>query len=493
MSDGSSVEGDLVTDSSFTSRLFKPGNDLLGYILFLASLILWAEGRNLRSVNVILVIIAVFWLAVNLLAKTKLFTKKEKDLAKPSRKRKFKLLSLILVVLVTIMVATTTIVVNFSEDFGGDAPEYDSPNYNDGVFENVESTTLSNDETSTWDTLGQYMVSDNCRSPDEPLPSQEFELKELDDGEFSVSWFGHSTVLLHTNEFSIITDPVFSTGGAGPLSLGPSPFPYEDEYTVDDLPEIDYVFISHDHYDHLDKNTVRELSESMFYVPLGVKYHLIEWGIDESNILEFDWYDETNVSEDLFAAFAPSRHFSGRGITDNSATLWGSWIFKFYDTSIYFSGDTGYMEEFKNISAIYGPFDLAFLDSGQYNVAWEHVHMLPEQMIQAAIDLNASVSIPIHISKYELALHHWYEPMELVSTYGAEQNVTIATPMLGSTFIFGEEVPQETWWRGVTECTDPFLDDYPLVEYALIYTNVVGILWLAVPRLKNQKSSPEEE
>jgi len=484
---------DKSVETSFSSRLLQPGNDTLGYILFLSSLVLWAEGNNLRSINILLIIIAVFWLAVNLMTRTKLFTKKEKDLAKPSRKRKAKLLSLILAVLVAIMVLATTIVVNFSEDFGGDAPEYDSPNYNDGVFENVEETTLSNDETSTWDTLGQYMISDNCRSPDEVLPSQKFELKDLDEGEFSVSWFGHSTVLLHTNEFSIITDPVFSTGGAGPLSLGPSPFPYEDEYTVDDLPEIDYVFISHDHYDHLDKNTVRELSDSMFYVPLGVKFHLMEWGIDEDNIVEFDWYDETNVSDELFAAFAPSRHFSGRGLTDNSATLWGSWVFKFYDTSIYFSGDTGYMEEFKNISAKYGPFDLAFLDAGQYNVAWEQVHMLPDQVVQAAIDLNASVSIPIHISKYELALHHWYEPMELVSTYGAEQNVTIATPMLGSTFIFGEEIPQDTWWRGVTVCTDPFLDDYPLLEYALVYTNVIGVLWVVVPRIKNRGETTEEE
>jgi len=119
--------------------------------------------------------------------------------------------------------------------------------------------------------------------------------------------------------------------------------------------------------------------------------------------------------------------------------------------------------------------------------------MMPEQVIQAAIDLNASVSIPIHISKYELSLHHWYEPMELVSTLGAKQNVTIATPMLGSTFVFGEEVPQDTWWRGVSECRGPFLDDYPLLEYALIYTNVVGILWVVVPRIKGKTNSKEEE
>ena len=294
---------DNLVESSDSSKLFQPGNDLLGYVLFLLSLILWAEGKNLRSVNVFLIIIAIFWLAVHLLTKTKLFTKKELDLSKPSRKRKLKLLSLIIVVLVAIMVISTTIALNFSDDFGGDVPEYDSPNYKDGSFENVESTSMSNPDSSTWDTLGQYMVSDNCRSPDEVLPSQAFELKDLEDGEFSVSWFGHSTVLLHTNEFSLITDPVFSTGGAGPLSLGPNPFAYEDDYTVDDLPDIDYVFISHDHYDHLDKDTVKELSSSIFYVPLGVETHLVEWGIDEENIVIFDWYDEVNVSEDLFAAF----------------------------------------------------------------------------------------------------------------------------------------------------------------------------------------------
>ena len=487
------ANGADVVEPSFAANFFQPGNNLLGYVLFLGSLVLWAEGKNLRSVNIILVIIALFWLAVRLLGKTRLFAKKEEDLSNLSKKRQFKILSFILVVLVTFIVISTAFALNFSDDFGGDVPEYDSPNYKDGSFENVESTSMSNPDSSTWDTLGQYMVSDNCRSPDEVLPSQAFELKDLEDGEFSVSWFGHSTVLLHTNEFSLITDPVFSTGGAGPLSMGPNPFDYEDDYKVGDLPEIDYVFISHDHYDHLDKETVKELSSSMFYVPLGVEAHLLEWGIAEEKIVVFDWYDEANVSEDLFAAFAPSRHFSGRGIGDHSATLWGSWIFEFYDATIYFSGDTGYMEEFKNITAKYGPFDLAFLDSGQYNVAWEQVHMMPEQVIQAAIDLNASVSIPIHISKYELSLHHWYEPMELVSTLGAKQNVTIATPMLGSTFVFGEEVPQDTWWRGVSECRGPFLDDYPLLEYALIYTNVVGILWVVVPRIKGKTNSKEEE
>ena len=151
------------------------------------------------------------------------------------------------------------------------------------------------------------------------------------------------------------------------------------------------------------------------------------------------------------------------------------------------------MEEFSTISEMYGPFDIAFLDSGQYNVAWRQVHMLPEEVIQAGIDLNASVVLPIHISKYELALHHWYEPMELVSTLGAERNLSVATPMLGSSFIIGEPIPNETWWRGVSECTEPFLDDYPTVELALMYSNLIGVLWIAAPRIRNRKVNSEEE
>ena len=201
MSDSREAEGNLEIDSTFMSRFFQPGNDLLGYILFLVSLVLWSEGRNLRSINIFLIIIAAFWLAVHLLTKTKIFTKNELDVKKPSKKRKFKLLSLIIVVLVAVMVLSTTIALNFAEDFGGDATAHDSPNYNDGTFENVEPTSMSNPDASTWETLGKYMVSDNCRYPDEVLPSQKFEILDLEDEEISVSWFGHSTDFLHTKNF----------------------------------------------------------------------------------------------------------------------------------------------------------------------------------------------------------------------------------------------------------------------------------------------------
>ena len=192
------------------SNFFKPGNDLLGYTLFLTSMILWFEGNNLRSLTIFLAIIAFFWFVVNLLAKTKLFSKKETDLENPSTKRKLKTLSFILVILVALLVSTTTIVLNIAEDFGGEPVSHDSPNYNDGTFENSETTSLQSGEVSSWDLLGEYMVSDNCRSPNEDLPSEKFELIDLENDEISVTWFGHSTILMRSNNVTIITDPVLS-------------------------------------------------------------------------------------------------------------------------------------------------------------------------------------------------------------------------------------------------------------------------------------------
>ncbi len=477
---------------AFFKNFFQPGNNTLGYLLIIMSAITWFEGKNLRSMNIFLLIIVVFWVFVKILEKTNLFTNQKDGFRKPNKRRKLKLLSLILVFLLISVFFATIIVVNYAEDFGGDPSNHNSPNYKDGMFENTEQTDLQSEDVSSWDLFTDYLVSDDCRSPNQDLPAQKFESLEVEPGQISVSWFGHSTILMESSSLTIITDPVFSDSGAGPLSIGPQPFPYEQSYEIEDLPTIDYVFISHDHYDHLDMDTVKKLKNSEFFVPLGIKNHLLEWGVDEENIIELDWYDEIEVSNELDIVFTPSRHFSGRGFGDSHATLWGSWVFNFHNSSIYFSGDTGYMDEFKNISQLYGPFDLAFLDSGQYNLAWRQVHMLPEEVVQAGIDLNASVILPIHISKYELALHHWFEPLEMVSKLGLERNLSVATPMLGSSFILGEEVPQDPWWRDVWECSGPFLDDYPMIEYALFYTGSIGGFWIAIPMFAKNKFKEEE-
>ena len=239
-------------------------------------------------------------------------------------------------------------------------------------------------------------------------------------------------------------------------------------------------------------DTVKFLKNSEFFVPLGVGSHLLEWGINSDNVNEMDWYDEVNISSDLHAAMTPARHFSGRGIFNGDTTLWASWVFNLHDETIYFSGDTGYMEEFKVIGEKYGPFDIAFLESGQYNIAWKEIHMMPAEVVQAGLDLHADAILPIHNSKFELALHHWDEPLELVSTKGLERNLTVATPQIGENFILGELVPQGDWWRNVSIGEQPFLKESPIVGIMLAPLNIIALLWVILPRTNSIENDSEE-
>ena len=177
-------------------NFFRPGNDLFGYVLLALSMVLWFEGNNLRSLNIFMGIVVIFWFTVHLLSKTKLFSKKESDLKTPSLKRKFKLFSFIIVILVALLVLSTGIVINVLEDFGGEPSNHDSPNFKDGVFENLQTTGGQSENGSTWDLLGGYMVSDDCRSPNEELRSEKYEIYGLEDDEISITWFGLSTVLI---------------------------------------------------------------------------------------------------------------------------------------------------------------------------------------------------------------------------------------------------------------------------------------------------------
>ena len=478
--------------SRFFDFLFNK-NDKVSIPLLCLGLGLVLYRNNLTSVVVISLIIAGFWGLIRILTKTKIFAKDENDITNPSFKRKTKLFSMVIVVLVTIIIITASIALNFAEDFGGDPQKYDSPNYKDDKFVNLQPTEMGSDENASfWETLGQYMKSDDYRSPNIKLPSEPFSLEDLEDGEVSITWLGHSTIFIRSNDVTLITDPVFGDHGAGPLSLGPRPFAYENTYSIEQLPEIDYVFISHDHYDHLDMKTAKYLKNSQFFVPLGVKSHLLVWGIDEDNIQEFDWYDEVEISSDLNAVMTPARHFSGRGIFNGDSTLWASWVLNLHDENIYFSGDTGYMEEFAEIGERYGPFDIAFLESGQYNIAWKEIHMMPDEVVKAGLDLKADVILPIHNSKYELALHRWDEPLEKVSTIGFENNLTVATPLIGQNFVLGDPVPMDAWWRNVSMGEQPFLKENSFVGVLLAPMNIIAILWVILPRMKTEVSDSEE-
>lgn len=287
----------------------------------------------------------------------------------------------------------------------------------------------------------------------EPLDFNHKDGNPLQDGE--LVWLGHSTVLFRTAGKTLITDPVFHR--ASPLPIGGKQFAMTNAPTAADLPFVDAVLISHDHYDHLDHLAIAEMKDNVghFYVPLGVKSHLMRWGVSADKISEYDWYEETMLADsDIQLAFTPARHFSGRSLTDRNASLWGSWVVKSPELSLYFSGDGGYSPEFAKIGKKYGGFDIAFIEDGAYNLNWADIHMLPEQSAQAGIDVGAKVVLPIHWGKFDLSTHQWTDPINRIKSAMDRHNanlpkteqVQITTPKIGQVFDLNN-VPVQPWWE----------------------------------------------
>jgi L-ascorbate metabolism protein UlaG (beta-lactamase superfamily) len=218
-------------------------------------------------------------------------------------------------------------------------------------------------------------------------------------------------------------------------------------HTPEDFPALDLVIISHDHYDHLDYNTILKLKDKtkLFCVPLGVGAHLSHWNVDATKIREFDWWESDTVAQDIELTATPARHFSGRGFTRNK-TLWSSFVLKLYGYSIFIGGDSGYDGAFKAIGEKFGPFDLAMLECGQYDRQWPEIHMMPEETVQASIDLRAKAFLPVHWGKFTLALHPWKDPIERAVRQAKATNVNITTPIIGQPFALNEELPNTLWW-----------------------------------------------
>jgi len=183
-------------------------------------------------------------------------------------------------------------------------------------------------------------------------------------------------------------------------------------------------------------------------VPLGNKAHLLKWGVTDDKIEEFDWYDNFSY-ENIDFTFTPTRHFSGRALRDRFATLWGGWIIKSESNNFYISGDGGYFDEFKKIGEKYGPFDIVFIENGAYNPRWKNIHLFPEQGVQASLDVQAKVALPIHWGKFSLSTHSWSEPIERFVKEAEARNLTIATPLIGQTFIIDGDIPSEYWWENL--------------------------------------------
>jgi L-ascorbate metabolism protein UlaG (beta-lactamase superfamily) len=323
-----------------------------------------------------------------------------------------------------------------------------SPNYKNGKFQNIHFTpTLTEGYSMARITYDFLFTKFPRQKPKDTIPSMKTDLLKLPIDRNVVVWFGHSSYFIQIDGKRFLIDPVFS-GNASPVPNSNKSFIGTDVYTAADMPEIDYLLITHDHYDHLDYETIIALKDKIKTVicGLGVGSHFEYWGFDNSIIIEKDW-NESIVSDGGIAIHtASARHFSGRGITRDN-TLWLSFILQTPNLKIYVGGDSGYDTHFAEIGKKFGGFDLAILDNGQYNLAWQAIHMLPEEVLKASQELNAKRLLPGHSSKFALAQHPWDEPLEMLTALNKRFDIPLVTPMIGEQVDLNDEKqPFKQWW-----------------------------------------------
>lgn len=260
---------------------------------------------------------------------------------------------------------------------------------------------------------------------------------------------GHSTVLLKLRDAFWITDPMFSDRASPVKWAGPQRF-HAPPISIDELPTIKGVIISHDHYDHLDHDSIMKLADKAeyFLTPLGVGDILVDWGVPSSKVKQLDWWQDVEIAGVRLVA-TPARHFSGRGLFNKNQTQWASWVFLTADQRVFFSGDSGYFDGFKKIGDKYGPFDMTMLDTGAYNVNWPEVHMHPEESIQAHIDLKGKNLLPIHNGTFDLSMHPWFDPFDRIVALGRYQRIPIFTPVIGEPVSVQSTTNGQTWWGTV--------------------------------------------
>lgn len=324
-----------------------------------------------------------------------------------------------------------------------------SPQYAHNKFENPVPAMMNMSFGTTLGILRDMIKGSPHRRPKSPLPMEKPQFSMS--GDTSVTWFGHSASLLTIDGKALLLDPMFGRT--------PSPFPWVGKnrysggipFEIAELPQIDAVILSHDHYDHLDYGSIMKIKHLVkrFLVPLGVGAHLIRWGVPAAKIEEHDWWEEMSF-EGLEIACTPANHFSGRSTNDRGATLWCSWVIKGENSSIFFSGDSGYTPHFKKIGDKYGPFDLTLMECGQYDERWADIHLMPEETVQAHLDVRGKVMLPIHWGAFTLAIHDWYDPVTRAAKAAEAKGVKMVTPLIGQTIILrGSEVqsyPKANWW-----------------------------------------------
>ena len=324
-----------------------------------------------------------------------------------------------------------------------------SPNYKNGEFRNLSDTPMFTNDASYFKLTKNFFFNKPKRgTPSKPLPSKKTDLNNLNPNEDVLIWFGHSSYFIQVDGMKILVDPVLS-GAASPISFTTPSFKGTDIYSPHKFPEIDFLFLTHDHWDHLDYKTLLTIKPKVKKVitSLGVGSHLERWGFDSSIIAETDWNDVNDLGDGFIAHTETARHFSGRTFTRNQS-LWSSFVLQTPSLKIYLGGDSGYDGHFKTIGEQFGPFDIVMLECGQYNAWWQHIHMMPEETVQAAIDLKAKRLFPVHWSKFQLAMHDWDEPITRVTAEAIRLNQPIVTPRIGEVVQLknlGQQFSE--WWK----------------------------------------------
>lgn len=326
-----------------------------------------------------------------------------------------------------------------------------SPNYRDGKFQNVNLTPSLTEGYSFGKVFYEFIFKKvPGRNPLDLIPTQKTDLLNLPPDEDILVWFGHSSYFLQLNGKRILVDPVFS-GNASPVPRSNKAFKGADQYTVADLPVIDYLFITHDHYDHLDYHTSLQLISKTDAVicGLGVGGHLERWGFPQEKIIEKDWNETFQLDGDLTVHTTTSRHFSGRRFKRNN-TLWMSFVLEAPALKLFLGGDSGYDTHFAEIGEKYGPFDLAILENGQYDAKWKYIHLLPEEVLVAGKDLKAKRVLPVHSSKFALAQHAWNEPLVRLTVSNETLKIPLVTPVIGEKVNLRDENQAfSQWWTNI--------------------------------------------
>lgn len=371
--------------------------------------------------------------------------------------RKINSMIIFIIILVVGMLLTYFVIVSFTPSFGADLSTKQKnlfkkyENFAQGKFNNrkavPEKITFSRFIELGYKYLTTKVVNGTPNKPPEVMAIDSFALVNND--RTQLFWMGHSTFLLQHLGKTILFDPMFGEVPAPFDFLGNKRFNLKLPIKAEDLPKIDYVIFSHDHYDHLDYKSILQIKGKVerFLVPLGVGNHLEKWGVKKDKITELNWWENIRY-DNLNFICTPAQHFSGRKFSNSQETLWASWVVQFNEASIYFSGDSGYDTHFKSIGDKYGPFNLSLLECGQYNDLWPDIHMFPEETVQAGIDLRSEKIIPIHWGAFKLAMHPWNDPVKRVLIEGKKRGINIEIPKIGERIVLDTlNLFEERWWE----------------------------------------------